>query len=54
LFPKSINVIIEKEVSDVYEAFDSREQFRISRYPGGHLESAAMRAEILDYLDKYL
>lgn len=38
----------------VYEAAGAPENWRLSRYRTGHQETAAMRQEILDYLEQKL
>ena len=45
---------IEQEVKEVYNKFDAEKNFSVLRYPSGHLESAVMRADILEFLDKHL
>ena len=45
---------IDDEVSAAYEEAGAPEAWRLSRYDIGHFETAAMRAEIVEYLREWL
>jgi len=45
---------IDRELRQVYAAEGSPEAWRLSRYAIGHFETAAMRAEIMAFLEKWL
>jgi dienelactone hydrolase len=45
---------IDAELREVYAAAGAPDAWRLSRYACGHMETAAMRAEILAFLDKRL
>jgi hypothetical protein len=45
---------IEAELMTVYGEMGVPENISVLRYPAGHLESAAMRADILAFLEKHL
>ena len=45
---------IDAELREVYAAAGAADAWRLSRYPCGHLETAAMRAEITDFLQTWL
>lgn len=45
---------IEAELQAVYGEMGVPENISVLRYPAGHLESAAMRADILAFLEKHL
>ena len=45
---------IDAELSSVYAAEGASGAWTLSRYNTGHFETAAMRAEILAYLDRHL
>ena len=45
---------IDAELRRAYAAAGEPEAWRLSRYPCGHMETAAMRAEIVEFLDRRL
>ena len=45
---------IDAELSKVYAACDAPEAWKLVRYNTGHFETAAMRAEILSFLERWL
>jgi dienelactone hydrolase len=45
---------IEREVAAAYDAAGVPERWRLSRYPCGHMETAAMRHEALAFLREWL
>ena len=45
---------IDAELKATYAALGAPEAWRLSRYPIGHFETAAMRAEIMDFLERWL
>lgn len=45
---------IDRELRRIYEEEGAPEAWRLSRYETGHLETAAMRAEALEFLEKWL
>ncbi|MAE67459.1 MAG: hydrolase [Phycisphaeraceae bacterium] len=45
---------IDAELKKTYEAQGAADAWRLSRYDTGHLETAAMRAEVLSYLESRL
>jgi hypothetical protein len=45
---------VEAELQQVYLAAGAPEAWKLARYPCGHVETAAMRAEILRWLDRWL
>jgi len=45
---------IDAHLSKVYAEAGAPDAWRLSRYGCGHMETAAMRAEILDWLDRWL
>jgi hypothetical protein len=38
----------------VYEAAGAPDAWRLSRHATGHMETAAMRAEVIDFLQRWL
>ncbi|MHC4249313.1 MAG: alpha/beta hydrolase [Planctomycetota bacterium] len=51
--PKGLDVI-DAELREVYAAEGAPEAWRLLRYPCGHQETAAMRAEIVSFLGEHL
>src|SRR5215213_9150101 len=45
---------IDAELRDVYAATGAADAWRLSRYATGHMETAAMRAEIIAFLQRWL
>ncbi len=45
---------IEAQLKEVYAGMGARENISVLRYPAGHQESAAMRADVLEFLKKHL
>jgi dienelactone hydrolase len=45
---------IDRELRDVYAAADAPEAWRLSRHATGHMETAAMRAEIIEFLTTWM
>ena len=45
---------IDRELRREYEALGAGEAWRLMRYECGHFETAAMRAEVIDFLRKWL
>jgi cephalosporin-C deacetylase-like acetyl esterase len=45
---------IDRHLREVYAAQGAPEAWRLLRYPCGHLETRAMRAEVLAFLDRWL
>jgi dienelactone hydrolase len=45
---------IDRELRAVYEAAGAPEAWRLSRHATGHLETAAMRAEVIRFLPRWL
>jgi hypothetical protein len=45
---------IDAELGEVYAAADAADAWRLSRYATGHMETAAMRAEIIAFLRQWL
>jgi cephalosporin-C deacetylase-like acetyl esterase len=45
---------IDAELRNVYAATGTPDAWRLARYPCGHLETAAMRAEVTDFLQTWL
>ena len=45
---------IDAELRSVYEAQGASEAWRLIRYDIGHFETAAMRAEIVSFLERWL
>ena len=45
---------IDRELKEVYEALGAAEHWQLLRYETGHFETAAMRAEVLDFLRRKL
>jgi dienelactone hydrolase len=45
---------IEAEVSQVYREAGAPERFAVKRYPVAHLETAEMRADVMEFLNKWL
>jgi dienelactone hydrolase len=45
---------IDSELRDVYDAAGASAHWRLSRYATGHLETAAMRAEAINFLREHL
>lgn len=46
--------IIEAELAEVYGRMNCSDAWRLSRHPCGHLETFAMRAEVLAFLQEWL
>ena len=46
--------LIDREVKSAYDADGASKAWRLSRYDIGHFETAAMRAEILEFLREWL
>ncbi len=46
--------IIDRELQAVHSSMKAADAWRLSRYPCGHLETDGMRAEIVDFLAKWL
>lgn len=46
--------VIDTHLQAVYAAHDRPQAWRLSRYPCGHLETHAMRAEVLAFLETWL
>jgi hypothetical protein len=46
--------IIDLELQAVYSSMKAADAWRLSRYPCGHLETDGMRAEIVEFLAKWL
>ncbi len=45
---------IDAHLRDVYSAAGAPDAWRLSRYECGHMETASMRAEIMEFLDTWL
>jgi dienelactone hydrolase len=45
---------IDRELRVVYEAAGAPDAWRLSRHATGHMETAAMRAEVIDFLQRWL
>jgi dienelactone hydrolase len=45
---------IDRELRAVYEAAGAPEAWRLSRHAPGHMETAAMRAEVVGFLQRWL
>jgi len=45
---------IDRHLRRAYEAAGAPHAWRLSRYECGHMETAAMRAEVLEFLDRWL
>ena len=45
---------IDAALREVYTAAGAADAWRLSRYATGHLETAAMRAEIIAFLQRWL
>lgn len=45
---------IDKELKVVYQEQEAPEAWRLSRYPVGHFETAAMRMEVMRFLQQWL
>jgi dienelactone hydrolase len=45
---------IDRELREVYAAADAPEAWRLSRHATGHMETAAMRAEIIAFLQQWM
>jgi dienelactone hydrolase len=45
---------IDRELGEIYTAAGAPDAWRLSRYPCGHLETAAMRADIIAFLREWL
>ena len=45
---------IDRELRRVYEAEGCADRWKLLRYETGHFETAAMRAEILDFIERWL
>ncbi len=54
LTPPSGLDAIDEHLSAVYADAGAPDAWRLSRYPCGHMETAAMRAEALAFLDRWL
>lgn len=54
LTPRAGLARIDAELSAVYQAHGAADAWRLSRYHVGHVETAAMRKEILLFLEKWL
>jgi dienelactone hydrolase len=46
--------LIDRELRQVYEAMGAKEAWQMRRYEGGHQETAQMRVESLNFLQKWL
>jgi acetyl esterase/lipase len=45
---------VDAELQEVYEAEDAPQAWKLVRYDMGHFETAAMRAEVLRFLERWL
>lgn len=46
--------IVDRDLRRAYAACDAADRWKLSRYPVGHEETAGMRSEALEWLDRWL
>jgi hypothetical protein len=48
------NEVADRELKEVYKTEGAEERFLLKKYPVAHLETAEMRADIVEFLKNWL